>query len=181
MRWFFPCALGALVVLSADRSDAHSVPRLYLSGGPAVGFEPARRVPLVGGSIMSGIGLDSDDAFALEGTLLSSPFDFGAKVPPPDAFMWGALLLSHRRYFAPTSSALCPFTVVSFGGGFTLQGAVVHGSLASLGPHRQAGRLRLPCMFCRRSPLRARWGFAFLAFSLWPRRARIRHPFRPRR
>ena len=83
---------------------------------------------------MVGLGVDPEhDALVLEGTVLSTTFDLSAKVPPPDAFMWGAVLVRYRRYFAPMSSALRHFTAVSFGGGVTLQGAVVLPSLAVAG------------------------------------------------
>ena len=116
------------------QAAAHSIPRPYVSLGPILAFEPARRLPLYGGSFAFGLGVDPEkDAILFGGLAVVSPFELSLKVPPADAFAWTSAVFAYRHYYPSLGHGVVPFTTFALGLGATFQGPTVLPSLATMG------------------------------------------------
>ncbi len=129
------------VCLGSGRAAAHAIPRLYVSVGPAAAIEPGRRLGLVGGSLVLGLGVDPEaDALLVQGLFLSSTTDLDTKILPAGEFTWGAVLIGYRRFFPifEGSGGVRPYCTLWLGGGGAVQGLrgneqLVSGSLVVSG------------------------------------------------
>lgn len=126
-------ALLAFVVAEREAS-AHAVPRLYVSVGPVVAIEPARRLPLLGGSLVLGLGVDPErDAVLFRCTLLTSTTAIDRDPLPEGELAWAGGFVGYRSVFS-RDGAVRPFATLWLGGAGTIQGLAGgrHSALPSL-------------------------------------------------
>lgn len=116
--------VSVLVFAWGGRAEAHSVPRPYLSAGPAFGADPAHATLLYGGTFTLGLGVDPErDALLFRCQFLTNA-EGTRREPGPEGLVLGAATVAYRVFAAPDNFVV-PFYTLGLGAGLSARGTKI--------------------------------------------------------